>query len=104
MAVSRKGNTMKYFVLVRAEAPDHYLAQAVGFPEVKAEGRTEAEAVDGVRRSLKQLLAKGKMVPVEISLNGGNPWLEGFGRSADDPDFDAYLDEIRMAREANAAE
>jgi len=104
MAAARKGNSMKQLVHVRAEAPDHYIAQAVGFPEIKAEGRTEAEAVGKVHRSLTELLTKGKVVPVEISLNGGNPWLEGFGRSAEDPDFDAYLDEIRRAREASRAE
>ena len=43
---------MKQLVHVRAEAPDHYIAQAVGFPEIKAVGRTEAEAVGKVHRSL----------------------------------------------------
>ena len=35
---------------------------------------------------------------------GGNPWLEGFGRSAKDPDFEEYLREIQQARSADALE
>jgi hypothetical protein len=30
----------------------------------------------------------------------GNPWLDAWGRSADDPDFDEYLAEIEKARAA----
>jgi hypothetical protein len=31
----------------------------------------------------------------------GNPWLDAFGRSATDPDFDEYLEELRRARQAD---
>ena len=35
----------------------------------------------------------------EVPLPGpGNPWLDSFGRSADDPDFDEFVEEIRRAR------
>lgn len=95
---------MKYFVLVRAEAPDHYTAQAVGFPEVKAEGRTEEKAVEGARRSLNACLAAAKLVAVEVTANGCNPWLEGFGRSAGDPDFEDYLRGIQRARDSLAVD
>jgi hypothetical protein len=90
---------MKYFVLVRADAPDHCVAQAVGFPEVKAEGRTEEEAIEAARQSLSACLASSKIVSVEIKSNGASPWLVGFGRSADDPDFGEYLQEIQRARD-----
>jgi hypothetical protein len=95
---------MKYFMLVRADAPDHYTAQAVGFPEIRAEGRTEEEAVEGARQSLSACLAAAKLVPVEITANGANPWLIGFGRSASDPDFEEYLGEIQRARDLESIE
>ena len=33
-----------------------------------------------------------------------NPWLDWFGRSADDPDFDDYLEEIARARRTDTFE
>jgi len=38
-------------------------------------------------------------VPV---IESGNSWLDDFGRSADDPDFDEYLREISRAQAADA--
>jgi hypothetical protein len=104
MEMSRKEIVMKHFVLVRSDAPDHFTAQAVGLPEVRAVGSTEAEAVDQVRRSLNEWLAGAKIVPVEVSVNGGNPWLEFFGRSIDDPDFDDYVRVLEHARQAGSDE
>jgi hypothetical protein len=96
---------MQYLVIVRPEAPDRYSAQAVGIPEVRAVAATEAEAVEQVRGSLTGWLASAKLVRVEVPGSGaGNPWLESFGRSAGDPDFDDFLQEVQRARLTDAAE
>jgi hypothetical protein len=96
---------MESLVIVRPEAPDHYVAQSLALPEVRAVATTEAAAVEQVRESLTHLLASGKLVRIDISIpHDGNPWLQGFGRSADDPDFEEYLREIQQARSADDTE
>ncbi len=96
---------MEHLVIVRSDAPDHFTAQAIGFPEIKAEAETEAAAIDEVRQSLAMWLGAARLVRVNIPGNGtGNPWLDSFGRSADDPEFPAYLEELRQAREADVVE
>jgi hypothetical protein len=96
---------MEHLVIVRATAPDRFTAQALGFPEIRAEASTEAGAVDQVRESLAHWLSSAKLVRVTVPVNGtGNPWLETFGRSANDPDFPAFLEELRRARELESDE
>lgn len=56
-----------------------------------------------VGRALGDWLGTGKIVEVEVPGNGtGNPWLDAWGRSADDPDFDEYVAELRKLRAAQA--
>jgi hypothetical protein len=85
-------------VIVRAESPDHYSAQAVSFPDLKAEAPTETEAIDKVREALTEFLAKSKRV--KVSVKSDNPWLDLVGSAADDPDFEQYLEYIRQFRES----
>jgi hypothetical protein len=92
---------MDYPVIVRAEEVEGYVAQPIGLPELRVTGASEAEALAGVRRALEQWLASAKLVHVSTSTDkSGNPWLDAFGRSASDPDFEAYLEELRWARRA----
>jgi hypothetical protein len=96
---------MEQLVLVRAKAPDRFTAQSVNFPEVQAEAETENGAIERVRESLVARLSSAKLVRVEVPVPGaGNPWLDSFGRSANDPDFPAYLEELQKAREADPRE
>jgi hypothetical protein len=96
---------MESLVIVRPEAPDHYVAQSLAVPEVRAVAATEAEAIEQVRDSLSHLLASAKLVRVRIAISdGGNPWLQGFGRSANDPDFEEYLQAIQQARSTDNGE
>jgi hypothetical protein len=96
---------MQQLILVRADGPDHFTARAVAIPEVVAEGKTEADAVAQVRESLAALFTSAKIVSIDVPLYGhNNPWLDGFGRSANDPDFAAYQEEIQRARAAEDVE
>ena len=93
---------MEYPVIVRAEDVDGYVAQPIGLPELRVTAATEDEAVAGVRRALQRWLASAKLVHVSVATGKtGNPWLDAFGRSATDPDFDEYLKELRRARRAD---
>ena len=94
---------MEYPVIVRAEDVDGYVAQPIGLPELRVTAATEDEAVAGVRQALERWLASAKVVHVSVETGKtGNPWLDTFGRSASDPDFDDYLEELRQARLADA--
>jgi hypothetical protein len=93
---------MEHLVLVRRKAPNRFTAQSVAFPEVQAEAETEAGAIERVRESLVAWLSSAKLVRVEVPVSANsNPWLDSFGRSANDPDFPAYLEELQRAREAD---
>jgi hypothetical protein len=79
-----------------------YVAQPIGLPELRVTAATEDEAVAGVRLALERWLASAKVVHVSVATgNTGNPWLDSFGRSATDPDFDEYLEELHRARQAD---
>jgi hypothetical protein len=96
---------MEYLVIVRAEPPDQYVAQALGIPEVRGVATTEAEAVAQVRLGLAHWLESARLVRVEVPVrNGGNPWLDSFGHSAADPDFEVYREELERARSADVLE
>jgi hypothetical protein len=86
------------YIAVWPGGENQFVAQAIGFPDVKAEGATESEAVEKVRNSLTEFLSNAKLV--KYSLPAENPWLKAFGSAADDPDFDIYLEEIQKARMA----
>ena len=93
---------MEYPVIVRAEDTAGYVAQPIGLPELRVTAASEDEAVAGVRQALERWLASAKLVHVSVATGKtGNPWLDAFGRSASDPDFDEYLEELRRARRAD---
>jgi hypothetical protein len=90
---------MNYPVIIRAESPHQYVAQPLGIPEVKVVAATEAEAVAQVTEALVHWLAAAKVVHVAVpDADRGNPWLDTFGRSATDPDFPEFLEELQRLR------
>jgi predicted RNase H-like HicB family nuclease len=96
---------MHYPVIIRTEAANQYVAQPLGIPELKVVATTEAEAFEQVSRALNQWLASAKVVQVAVPVAGsGNPWLDAFGRSADDPDFTEFIEELQRARSTDAPE
>ena len=102
---SCREHTMRYPVFVRSESLTTFVAEPLGIPELKTVASTEREAVERVEVALAKWFASGKLVQVSVpGKTSGNPWIDGFGRSADDPDFDEFLREIENAREADPAE
>ncbi|MDZ4170293.1 MAG: hypothetical protein U1E26_11665 [Coriobacteriia bacterium] len=96
---------MQYPVVVRGKSPTRYVARALGIPGLRAEAESEQEAVEKVGRALEKWLSTAKLVQVSVPGRfSGNPWEEAFGRSADDPDFQEFDEELRRLRAAaNAA-
>jgi len=90
---------MRYPVVVESNSEDEYTAEPLGKPELRVVAPTEAEALEKVGRALGEWLGSAKWVELEVPVGKvGDPWLDGFGRSADDPDFEEYLQEIERAR------
>lgn len=95
---------MKYPVIIQPGPDDEVLAEPLGRPDLGVSGATEAEALEQVERNLEKWLRSAKVVHLEVpGIEAGNPWLDHFGRSADDPDFDEYLDEVSRARAVDAS-
>ncbi len=94
---------MQYPVIVRTESANQYVAQPLGIPELRVVAATEAEAIEKVSQALGQWLASAKVVQVAVPVtSSGTPWLDAFGRSANDPDFDEFLEELQRARSMDA--
>ena len=90
---------MNYPVIIRAESTHQYVAQPLGIPEVKVVAATEAEAIAHVTEALAQWLTAAKVVQVAVPGEAqDHPWLDAFGRSANDPDFVEFLEELQRLR------
>ena len=90
---------MEQVILVRPDGSGRFLAQAIAFPECRAAGDTEENAVSQVKQTLAEHLGAAKLVRVDIPMSlTGNPWLDTFGRSATDPQFDDYQAELQRYR------
>ncbi len=95
---------MQVPVIVQAESEDRYTAEPLGNSELRVEAPSEAEALRKLTTALRKWLESAKVIQVDVPLHSEsalNPWLNTFGRSADDPDFEDYLAEIERARNAD---
>jgi len=98
---------MQYQLLVENRNPNSFVASVIGVPDCVAEGSTEEQAIGLVKAALRERLASGKVVTIEVEgkLNGENPLLKHAGRFKDDPTFDDFLAEIeKYRRELDAEE
>ena len=98
------GTNMQYTVFLRNGKDGRYIAQVPSWPECASEGQTRKEALENVRKTLKEML-KGVVeitqVKVDVPKTGktkSDPWLEFRGMFADDPDFDDFMLEIKAYR------
>ena len=91
---------MQYPIVVSPESPNRYVALPLGMPELKTIAATEADAIAQVSQALEKWLASAKVVLVDVPVaNDSNPWLEAFGRSATDPDFAEFAEELEHLRD-----
>ena len=89
--------SLQHHVVVRPEPPGQYTAEALGLPELRATCPSREEAINRVRLQLCHWFASGQLVSVEIErvhpVLPNRVWLEN------DPDRDAFVEEIRRYRE-----
>ncbi len=88
---------MQCTVIVRLESATRFVACPLGLPQLESSAPTEVEAVEQVKQKLSAWLKDAKVV--EVSVPTGNPWLDTFGRSAQDPQFEDYVAELQRYRE-----
>jgi len=65
---------------------------------------TKEPTLEKATQILEKCFTSAKVVQVEVhGNNSSNPWLNAFGRSADDPDFDNFIEEISRGRIESAS-
>src|SRR5438093_163839 len=90
---------MYHLIIIRPEPPGRFTAQPLGVPEIRVEAATEQEALEQARHALSQWGGSLHWVPVEVPPPNGRPLHAGAGHAKDDPDFDAYVEEIQRYRQ-----
>lgn len=92
---------MQVPVIVKTESEGRCTAEPLGQAELRVEARSETEALRKLTTAIRNWLESAKLIQLDVPLHeesAPNPWLESFGRSADDPDFDDFVAEINRAR------
>lgn len=85
---------MSVEALIEPLATGGYSATLLGWPETTAEGATEEEALDHLRRAIQERLQKGKVVTLDLATDAPpNPWLNFAAQFRDNP----FLDELDEA-------
>jgi hypothetical protein len=84
-------------VQIRAEPNGLFTARLVGQSEFAATAPTREKAVDYLRAMIQQQLHEGSLMWIDVPRE--NPVMSRFGYLKDDPDFEAYLEDIRKFRE-----
>jgi hypothetical protein len=91
---------MQYPVIVRPVSENQYAAEPVGKPELRVEAPTEEDALERLGSALSRWLGEGRLIQLDIPSpsKAANPWLDTFGRSADDSHFEEVMKEVARAR------
>jgi hypothetical protein len=96
---------MQFPVVIEKVDNNGYRARTGELLALSAEGGSAEEAVSKLQVLLQARIdAATRLVFIEVPTPAANPWLDLFGRSANDPDFPELLQEIKQARLRDAAE
>jgi predicted RNase H-like HicB family nuclease len=84
---------MTVYVLIENKPEGRYTASLIGWPDIKAQGETEDEALAQLRQSFTAHVRHARIVPLDLDLATiEKPWLEMAGVFKDDP-FSTELEE-----------
>jgi hypothetical protein len=90
---------VKFQVLVENGTNDLYTATVVGLPDCRAQATTAQEAIDQVRQILLDRLSKAQVVWIDVPATPQeHPWMKFAGMHADNPLFDAVVENIAAYR------
>jgi predicted RNase H-like HicB family nuclease len=84
---------MTVYVLIENKPEGRYTASVIGWPDIKAQGETEDDALIQLRQSFTAHVRSARIVPLDLDLSTAEkPWLEMAGIFKNDP-FSAELEE-----------
>lgn len=90
---------MTYSAVIESEEQERYRATLLRWPHLSAEGATKEEAVEGLRKVVRDRLARAEIVHIEVDLpEPANPWLQSAGMSQSDPMFDQLVADMEAYR------
>jgi hypothetical protein len=89
--------SVNQLVLVRPEPSGQYTAQLVGLAEVRATAGTREEAIEQMRTQLRQALASGQLVTIEVPRDDLVQQWEQWAQS--DLEYNLYRQEIQRFRQ-----
>lgn len=93
---------MQYQVFVQSQADTTFTASVIGIPNCVAEGTTKEEAIAKAKLILKQQLATGEVITINLDTQAveaeSNPWIKHMGIFATDPTFDDFLEKVQTYR------
>jgi predicted RNase H-like HicB family nuclease len=96
---------MQYQVFVQSDTDrPQFHASVVEMPNVSGTGATEVEAVMNVKAALKEKLAAGKFVTIDLDMNEELATeFPGAGIFAEDTTFDDWMERLAAIRRAENA-
>jgi predicted RNase H-like HicB family nuclease len=91
---------MQYQVFIESEVDrPRFSASVVEMPSVSVTGSTEAEAVINVKAALKEKLATGKFISIDLdTIDTPSSELPGAGIFTEDSTFDDWMDRLAEIR------
>ena len=91
---------MTYQVVLEQNGGESFKATVLGWPDCYAEGPTRGEALEKVRDTLRQRLARVEIVPVEIEAVGDEEshWRKYEGMFKDNPLFEQVIEYMEADR------
>jgi predicted RNase H-like HicB family nuclease len=96
---------MTYDILIQQQAPNHYTAIVLGWPDLVVEGESEETVLQKAQTAIQERLAQGKIVHLEIEPpNAPHPLQQFAGMWKDDDSFDDFLSDMATYRQQVDAE
>jgi predicted RNase H-like HicB family nuclease len=96
---------MTYDILIQAQPENVYRATVLGWPDLSVEGNSEQTVVEHIQKAIRERLAQGKIVRIEIdedvttAATPEHPWLPFLGMWKDDPTFDEFTAQMEAYRQ-----
>ena len=89
---------MSYQILLHRNHRNSYTATAVGFPSLAAKGASRQEALENIRRELRNHLSDMEIVQIDSLEPRSAAEHPGVGMFVDDPTWEEFLEEVEAHR------